>query len=410
MNAWQITKKDLRLLVRDRRTLAILVLLPMAFISILGLSTGQLFSEKDKARQIKVGVVREDDSPAAGKLLTEVYKLKALELREFDDRPTGREQLSEGRIDVLVFIGPDYHKRVEELDLADIFYGDEGRLAGKLAGLDIQVMPGAFLANAGEIIEELVFAFSQRTIAPDVLKQREPEQARKLFLKAKSAALEREKEQSKEAAAPQSAGSPSRASFVYQILVPSYTVMFVFFIVNFMARSFIGERDMGTLNRLRIAPITRTGLLLGKTVPFLALSMVQTGLLFAAGRLIFGMSWGPDPLLLLPVMLGTSMAATSLGLLVATLVRNDAQVSAYANSLVLIMAAVSGCLMPRSWQPELMQQLGLITPHAWALIAYDQLLNRDAPVLSVVWESCLVLWAFTLAFFGIGWWRFRRLD
>lgn len=409
MNAWQITKKDLRLLVRDRRTLATLVLLPMAFISILGLSTGQLFSEADKARKIRLGVIREDQSETAGKLMTEVYRLKALELTEFDDPKTAHEALSQNKIDVLVRIGSDYHKRVEELDLGDIFYADEGRLAGKLKSLDIDVEAGSLMANASGIIEELVFAFAQRTIAPDVLSTREPDLARRLLVKAKSAARARKsaEDDGKEAEA---GPAPKRASFVYQILVPSYTVMFVFFIVNFMARSFMGESDTGTLNRLRIAPITRTGLLLGKTVPFLLLSLIQTGLLFAAGRLLFGMSWGPRPLLLLPVILTTSMSATAIGLLIATIVRSEAQVSAYANSLVLIMAAVSGCLMPRSWQPELMQQLGLVTPHAWALIAYDQLLNQDTPVLTVVWKSCAVLLSFSLAFFTIGWWRFSHRE
>ena len=39
--------------------------------------------------------------------------------------------------------------------------------------------------------------------------------------------------------------------------------MFVFFVVNFMARSFIEERQLETLKRLRIAAISPTGLLLG---------------------------------------------------------------------------------------------------------------------------------------------------
>jgi hypothetical protein len=42
---------------------------------------------------------------------------------------------------------------------------------------------------------------------------------------------------------------------VYQFFIPSYTVLFVFFLVNIMGRSFLGERDTGTLRRLRISPI-----------------------------------------------------------------------------------------------------------------------------------------------------------
>lgn len=409
MNAWQITKKDLRLLARDRRTLFILVALPMAFISILGLSTGQLFSEREKARKVRLGVVREDESDLSGKLLTEVYKLRALEVQELDSRTVAKQELAEGKVDVIVFIGAGYQKRVEELDLGDLFYVDNGRLAGKLHSLDIHVEAGSFLASAAQIVQELVFAFALRTIAPDVLQRNDSKLARQLFLRAKRAAAERADEIAAEPLA-EGPATQSRASIVYQVLVPSYTVMFVFFIVNFMARSFITEAAMGTLNRLRIAPVTRTGLMLGKTIPFLLISLLQTLLLFAAGKALFGMSWGVDPWRLLPVMLCTSLAATALGLLTATMVRTDAQVSAYGNFLVLIMAGISGCLMPRSWQPELMQQIGLVTPHAWALIAYDQLLNRELPDLHVVRNCCLVMLAFTAGFFAVGWWRFRQLD
>ena len=114
--------------------------------------------------------------------------------------------------------------------------------------------------------------------------------------------------------------------------------------------------------------------------------------------------------MLVPVIVSTSLAATALGLLVATAVRTDSQVTAYSTFLVLILAGMSGCLMPRSWQPELMQQLGLVTPHTWALMAYDQLLSRDVPNLHLVWNSCATLVAFVLDFFAAAGWRFRTLE
>jgi ABC-2 type transport system permease protein len=150
--------------------------------------------------------------------------------------------------------------------------------------------------------------------------------------------------------------------------------------------------------------------MIGKTVPFLLISLSQTVLLFLCGRVLFRMPWGIHPLMLLPVMFCTSVAATSLGLMVATIVKNDSQVSAYGNFLVLTLAGISGCLMPRSWQPKLMQDIGLATPHAWALIAYDQLLSRELPRLSTVWQCCGMLLGFASAFYAIGWWRFRTLE
>jgi ABC-2 type transport system permease protein len=145
--------------------------------------------------------------------------------------------------------------------------------------------------------------------------------------------------------------------------------------------------------------------MLGKSGPLLLVALAQTTVLFLAGKVLFHMSWGAHPWMLAPVIV-----ATSLGLLVATTVRTDSQVTAYANLLMLVLAGISGCLMPRSWQPELMQQLGLVRPHAWALIAYDHLLSRDAPRLQVVWSCCGALLGFALACFAAAWWRFRRLE
>lgn len=407
MNFWKIAKKDVRLLLRDRRALLVLIALPLTFITILGFSAGQLFSQKEKGKKYRLGVVNDDKSDLSESLLDEVRKLKALEVSEIADLYDAKELLADGKIEVLAHFGPRYHELVEELDLGDVFYTDQGKLAGKLRSLDIEVEAGAFLVNAAEIVDALVFSFALKTIAPKVLESQEPERARSLW---RSIQKSRLKHATGEHPTNEVSEGKSRADVVYQFLVPSYTVMFVFFIVNFMARSLVSERDTGTLVRLLIAPLTRSGLMIGKTIPFILISLSQTVLLFVAGKALFQMSWGVYPWMLLPVMLCTSLAATSLGLMVATIVKNDSQVSAYGNFLVLTLAGISGCLMPRSWQPELMQQVGLATPHAWALIAYDHLLNRDVPNLHTVARCCGVLLSYAAVFYIVGWWRFRTLE
>jgi len=186
--------------------------------------------------------------------------------------------------------------------------------------------------------------------------------------------------------------------------------MFAFFLVILMARSFIAERELGTLARLRMSPVSRTGLLLGKTLPFFIVSLVQSALLFLSGKVLYQMYWGPSIPALLSVIACTSLAATGLGLLVAMLARTDTQVSAYANFLVITMAGISGCFMPRDWQPVIVQQIGLATPHAWALIAYEQLLLQEEPQMYIVAKCCFALIAFAAGFFALGWWRFRSTD
>ncbi len=408
MNAWKITLKDLRLLQRDRRTLFILVALPLIFITILGLSTGQFLTMQDKNQLIQIAIVNEDPGELAAQFAENLRTKDGLDSKLVVNREEAVGKLETGIFMAVISIGPKFQERVEELTVADILYLDEGQLSEGLKSLDIEVICRASFMNTEGIVRQLVFGSAVQSLAPYVT--RKNKLASRLIENGRAEFAERREIAAGKTPPTQTDAASGAKDNVYQILVPSYTVMFAFFLVNIMARSFIGERDLGTLCRLRMAPVTRAGLLLGKTVPFFIISLVQSALLFLFGRLLFGMSWGSMPAGLIPVIVCTSLSATALGLLVATLARTESQVSAYANFLVITMAGISGCFMPRDWQPYLLQQIGLITPHAWALIAYDQLLVREHLNIAVVSRCCAMLLTFAAAFFTVGWWRFQTLD
>ena len=119
------------------------------------------------------------------------------------------------------------------------------------------------------------------------------------------------------------------------------------------------------------------------------------------------MPWGTEPAYLIPVVLCTSAAATSLGLLLATLVHSDQQVSSYGTALILILSSISGCFFPREFFPKVMKQISLFTPHAWALKAFDGVLSQPIVDPRLIWTCCAMLLFFTAIFSVTGWWRFR---
>jgi ABC-2 type transport system permease protein len=191
----------------------------------------------------------------------------------------------------------------------------------------------------------------------------------------------------------------------YQLLVPSYLVMFAFFLVLTVGWLFVAERRQGTMKRLVAAPLTKGQILIGKMLPCLLLSLFQGFFLVGAGKLIFAMSWGAAPLWLIPVVAATSFAAMGLAMLVASLARTETQVAIYGTLLVLVLAGLSGCMMgDRALMPEQMQQISRVTPHAWALDAYKQLLTNPKPELEIVLEGCLVLAGFGAGFLALAWW------
>lgn len=199
-------------------------------------------------------------------------------------------------------------------------------------------------------------------------------------------------------------GFLKRGGSRYQLLVPSYLVMFAFFLVLTVGWLFVAERRQGTMKRLVVAPLSKGQILIGKMLPCFFVSLFQGFFLLGAGKSIFDMSLGAEPLWLIPVIVTTSFAAMGLAMLVAALARTETQVAIYGTLLVLVLAALSGCLMgDRSFMPERMQQISRLTPHAWALDAYRQLLTASTPNLEMVATACGVLAAFGAGFMLLAW-------
>jgi ABC-2 type transport system permease protein len=59
--------------------------------------------------------------------------------------------------------------------------------------------------------------------------------------------------------------------------------------------------------------------------------------------------------------------------------------------------------------PPLTQKISLMTPHAWALDAYNEMLTKDLPNLGIIAASCGMLLVFAATFFVLGLARFRTV-
>ncbi len=191
----------------------------------------------------------------------------------------------------------------------------------------------------------------------------------------------------------------------YQQNVPGYTVMFMFFIVTVIATSVFTERNSGALRRVRATPVSRIAIVIGKTLPFFAINFLQVVIMFSIARLAFGMDLVNIPALLV-ITAGLSVAATGMGSLITNLVRTEAQAGSIGVLLVLVLAALSGSMFPRSLMPEAMQTIGFIAPHTWGLTAYQDVLVRGLSIPDILQET-LILVAYGAVFLTISTLRFR---
>ncbi|NLE62064.1 MAG: ABC transporter permease [Planctomycetes bacterium] len=406
MGFLSIMAKDLRLLTRDHRALAVLLLMPMVFIAILGLPTGHLIAWRNESTALTLVVHCPLANPLAKRFLDLLRQREGLVVSTAQDADDARRQVQQGDQTIAVLIGSEFADRVGRLRLRDALQPEQGPLASGLAGLDITIHAQHTQPIAEALARQLVWVTALRLVVNESM-DRDP--VARAWLARAASAPSTQPLPAEDRLSPASFTPPDLRTMAYQIIVPAYTVLFAFFLINIMARSFLAEQKLGTLDRIRAAPLGMLAVLVGKTAPFYLVSVLQGVILLAFGRVVFGMSWGREPAMLLVVVASTSLAATTLGLLVAVLVRTDAQVSAYANLLVITLGGLSGCFMPRAWLPETMRQASLAIPHAWSLIAYDQLLIAPMPDMSLVASCCGMLVLFGLAFFAAGCWGFRRM-
>lgn len=448
MPAWAtIAGKDLRLLARDVRATALLFAMPLILMVVLGVALGQNLRDD----RLRVTVVIEDsgpdpaDRPPPGEQGEQLNTWSEVVLRDLRQTAGIRvEVVARDKAETLVrfgdrsavlIFGPEFSHSVGRCSfLDDRFLPRPGlnpffRDGIDLKALDVTVLRDPTQGSSAAVIEQVAQVTLLRVVMPWMIgrafeavveKSRIPGLGvtlqgffSKYDLRAKTwarltksnPALTGHNNGELEAGS----GFLQRGSLRYQTLVPSNLVMFAFFLVLTCGWLFLGERRVGTLVRLRAAPIARWQVLLGKLAPCFLISLVQGVFLLAAGRLVFGMRWGPAPEWLIVVAACTSFAATGLSLLVAGLARTESQVAVYGTVLVLLLAGLSGCLMPRDLMPEALKSWSRLTPHAWALDAYNQLLLNPTPEMSIVVRACVVLVAFGCVFLGFGWWR-TRLD
>jgi ABC-2 type transport system permease protein len=193
----------------------------------------------------------------------------------------------------------------------------------------------------------------------------------------------------------------------FQVAVPGNAVFFGFFLALTVALSYSEERASGTWRRLTAAPVHRATLLIGTLVPWLIVGIVQMGFLFGLGALVFGMRVGGSLVALVALTAAVVACAVSLGLFIASFGGTQKQIGSIGSISLLVMGLLGGAMVPRLVMPETMQQVGLATPHAWALDGYYELLIRDGSGLAEVAPSIAAVLGFAILFATIGALRFR---
>lgn len=393
-----IAQKDLRVLMRDRTALIFIFALPLAFTFILGFVFARS-SDKPNAEALKVLVANQDAGKEGAALVESLGKVGLNVVPAGSSDVT--QQVKKGEQAVGVVIPGDFSANLR----AAITKMAAGESA---APVHLTVIVDPAQAQIGGMAQGAIFAATQRTTAP-------------LF---RAAALERVPQEYRKFAEQQMGNSSGRSVVALDVssqqsaqekldkpsagdnVMPGFVVYFVFFTANSVAATLLLERQEGTLRRMLSAPIAPGTILFGKLLARALLALLQTVLLFGIGFVFFHVHVGSSLFGLALTALATIFASTGLGLLIASMGRTQEQIQGMTTFVLVIMGLLSGCFVPRAFMPEAMQKLSLITPHAWALSAYQDLLLRKLPLASALPNIGVVL-LFGAAFYGLALKRFQ---
>lgn len=189
-------------------------------------------------------------------------------------------------------------------------------------------------------------------------------------------------------------------------VIPGYLVMFVFMAAATSAPQIVKERKNNTLERLLSTSVKRESVLGGIFTGIAVKGLVQIIIFWMFGILVFHVNMGLSPLAVIILSLLMVIMSSAFAVMLATLANTIRSASSLAVITSLILAPLGGCWWPLFLYPEWIQNFAKITPHAWAVDAFDKLMVFGANFGDAV-PAMIALLVFTVIFGGLAIWRFR---
>ncbi len=189
-------------------------------------------------------------------------------------------------------------------------------------------------------------------------------------------------------------------------VVPGQATANGFFVVGLTAFAFFSEWGWGTWDRLRASRATSLEIMLGKSLPRVAMSVAQFAVVFAIAIPAFGLVVRGPIAALVPVVGAYAVSLVALGVAVTALCKTVQQASTCATVGLVVFGAIGGALVPFRVLPSWAQTVAPLTPTYWAMRGFRSVI-LDGRSLGGVALPTAVLLGMGLAFAVVAWARFR---
>ena len=353
-----VAATSLRRVVRDRTALFFMVLLPVVVILVIGATVGN-------TTEFRVGVVGAGTGELAAGLAAELDASPAIRAHDERDEAAARTAVRRGELDAVLLVPADLDDTLRAggtVSIPLLAGGPESSqqavrsaVTGVLADRAARLMAAGFVADTlgGTLDERLPAVAALQAGVPVVAVRTETVDATSDYL-----------------------------PFGFGYSAPTMLVLFVF--INSVAggAAIIQTRQLRIYERAMAAPVRARDLVLGETLSYVTLGLLQSLLIIVIGAAVFGVDWG-DPLAAAALVIVWVLVGTGAGMLAGTVFRTPEQASAIGPALGIGLGMLGGAMWPLEIVTPVMRAIGHGTPHAWAVDGWIEVLSRGGGLLDI---------------------------
>jgi ABC-2 type transport system permease protein len=158
--------------------------------------------------------------------------------------------------------------------------------------------------------------------------------------------------------------------------------------------SVVREKERGTMEQVRMAPLSTGSYIIGKTLPYFVISLATSVFIVVASMLLFRLPMNGSWLLLILALSLYLAGALGLGLMISTIAESQQvafQIAVLASFLPTMM--LSGFVFPIASMPAPIQVITYIVPARYFIVALRSIVLKGAE-LSAFWVELVALAAY----------------
>lgn len=151
------------------------------------------------------------------------------------------------------------------------------------------------------------------------------------------------------------------------------------------------ERESGTLDGILMSPISRTSILLGKTISHTLRNLFQGAVTIIIVVLLFGITIRGNPFLIVFILIIGTVSFLGFGIVATAVTKEQESAQLILGLLQFPMMFLSGVLFPIEQMPSFLQAISKVLPLTYAVDALRKVMILGAGIEAVLWPITILV-------------------